>query len=349
MNLADARAALDTALTEAKVTVPVAESVDALDELSRALLGRRSPAAEVNEAIKSLANEDRPAAGQAVGAYRAAITELVEERRTALLASAEADAAQGERLDLTLGGHGRRRGHLHLVTQIQRELEDVFVGLGYRVAEGPEVEDDWHNFEALNIPPAHPARSMQDTIYVELGGDEQVMLRTHTSPVQIRTMEASEPPIYVVAPGRTYRNETLDARHSPVFHQIECLAVDRNLTMADLFGTIETFVRELFHDESVRTRFRSDFFPYTEPSAELAVSCVFCHGEGCRVCSHSGWIELGGCGMVDPNVFVAVGYDPEEWQGFAFGFGLERLAMIRHGIDEIRTFVENDVRFLARY
>ncbi|MEX2269295.1 MAG: phenylalanine--tRNA ligase subunit alpha, partial [Acidimicrobiia bacterium] len=215
--------------------------------------------------------------------------------------------------------------------------------------EGPEVEDDWHNFEALNIPPAHPARSMQDTIYVQLGAEEQVLLRTHTSPVQIRTMETNDPPIYVVAPGRTYRNETLDARHSPVFHQIECLAVDHDLTMADLFGTIETFVRELFHDESVRTRFRSDFFPYTEPSAELAVSCVFCHGEGCRVCSHSGWIELGGCGMVDPNVFVAVGYDSEEWQGFAFGFGLERLAMIRYGIDEIRTFVENDVRFLARY
>ena len=175
------------------------------------------------------------------------------------------------------------------------------------------------------------------------------MLRTHTSPVQIRTMETSEPPIYVVAPGRTYRNETLDARHSPVFHQMECLAVDRGLTMADLFGTIEAFVRRLFDDESVQTRFRSDFFPYTEPSAELAVSCVFCHGEGCRVCSHTGWIELGGCGMVDPNVFLAVGHDPEEWQGFAFGFGLERIAMIRYGIDEIKTFVENDFRFLARY
>jgi phenylalanyl-tRNA synthetase alpha chain len=162
-------------------------------------------------------------------------------------------------------------------------------------------------------------------------------------------METHAPPIYVVAPGRTYRNETLDARHSPLFHQIECLAIDRDLTMADLFGTIEAFVRRMFDDESVRTRFRADFFPYTEPSAELAVSCVFCHGAGCRVCSHSGWIELGGCGMVDPNVLTAVGIDPETWQGFAFGFGLERLAMIRYGIDEIRTFFENDVRFLARY
>jgi phenylalanyl-tRNA synthetase alpha chain len=176
-----------------------------------------------------------------------------------------------------------------------------------------------------------------------------VMLRTHTSPVQIRTMESQPPPIYVVAPGRTFRNETLDARHSPVFHQLEGLAVDRDITMADLFGTIETFARELFDDPTIRTRFRSDYFPYTEPSAELAVSCVFCHGEGCRVCSHTGWIELGGCGMVDPNVFQAVGIDPEEWQGFAFGFGLERLAMIRYGIDEIRTFVDNDVRFLEQY
>ena len=270
-------------------------------------------------------------------------------RRDAADLEAAAAAGGGPSVDLTVGGHGRARGHLHLVTQIRRELEDIFVGLGYRVAEGPEVEDDWHNFEALNIPPAHPARSMQDTIYVDIGHDEQYLLRTHTSPVQIRTMENQEPPIYVVAPGRTYRNETLDARHSPAFHQMECLAVDRGLTMADLFGTIEAFARRLFDDESVRTRFRSDFFPYTEPSAELAVSCVFCGGDGCRVCSHTGWIELGGCGMVDPNVFTSVGIDPEEWQGFAFGFGLERIAMIRYGINEIRTFFDNDLRFLEQY
>jgi phenylalanyl-tRNA synthetase alpha chain len=349
MNLADAHARLDTALQAVQQAIVTVDSLDALDDLEREYLGRRSPAAEVNEAIKDLDPSDRPAAGQAVGAYRSAVSGLVEERRAELRDAAAAVAGERERLDLTIGSHGWARGHLHLVTQTQRELEDIFVGLGYRIAEGPEVEDDWHNFEALNIPPAHPARSMQDTIYVELGASEQVLLRTHTSPVQIRTMETSEPPIYVVAPGRTYRNDPLDARHSPVFHQIECLAVDRDLTMADLFGTIETFVRRLFDDESVRTRFRSDFFPYTEPSAELAVSCVFCHGDGCRVCSHTGWIELGGCGMVDPNVFEAVGYDTEEWQGYAFGFGLERLAMIRYGIDEIRTFVDNDVRFLARY
>lgn len=347
MNLVEALDRLAAAEAEARAAVDAVGTLAALDEVEREWLGRRSPVAAVNEAIKTFAPDERPRAGRAVGAYRASVGEAVAARRAVLEAAAA--AARGPRLDLTLGGHGRRRGHLHLVTQVRRELEDIFVGLGYRVAEGPEVEDDWHNFEALNIPPAHPARSMQDTLYVDLGAHEQVMLRTHTSPVQIRTMESQPPPIYVVAPGRTYRNETLDARHSPAFHQMECLAVDRGLTMADLFGTIEAFARRLFDDESVRTRFRSDFFPYTEPSAELAVSCVFCGGSGCRVCSHTGWIELGGCGMVDPNVFVAVGIDPEEWQGFAFGFGLERIAMIRYGIDEIRTFFDNDLRFLEQY
>jgi phenylalanyl-tRNA synthetase alpha chain len=343
------RARLDAVLAEAREAIPRAGSVDELEELARRFVGRRSELSTVNEAIKELGPADRPAVGKAVGALKAAVAELVEARRAELTVGDAAEGAARDRVDLTVGGHGRRRGHLHLVTQVQRELEDIFVGMGYRVVQGPEVEDDWHNFEALNIPPAHPARSMQDTLYVELGEAEQVMLRTHTSPVQIRTMETTAPPIYVVAPGRTYRNETLDARHSPVFHQIECLAVDRGITLADLFGTIETFVRALFGDETIRTRFRPDFFPYTEPSAELAVSCIFCGGAGCRVCSQSGWIELGGCGMVDPNVFEAVGIDPEVYTGFAFGFGLERIAMVRHGIDEIKTFFDDDVRFLAQY
>jgi phenylalanyl-tRNA synthetase alpha chain len=349
VNLAEAQQLLERAESEAATAAETAAELDELAELERRYVGRRSPAAQVTEAIKTLAPEDRRAAGKAVSDYKAAIAGVIVRRRGAIVSSGAAGGPPGERLDLTAGGHGRVRGHLHLVTQVQRELEDIFAGLGYRVAEGPEVEDDWHNFEALNIPPAHPARSMQDTLYVRLGRDEQVMLRTHTSPVQIRTMEANEPPIYVVAPGRTYRNETPGPRNSPVFHQMECLAVDRGITLADLFGTIEVFVKRLFDDESVRTRFRSDYFPYTEPSAELAVSCIFCHGEGCRVCSQTGWIELGGCGMVDPNVFEAVGYDPEKWQGFAFGFGLERIAMIRYGIDEIRTFFDGDIRFLAQY
>ena len=341
-------AEVESLLAVSDASISEAGTLDDLKAAERALTGRDSPMARANEAIKDLDAGDRPAAGKAVGAYKARIAGQVEAKR-AELESAAAAAAPRDALDLTIGGHGRTRGHLHLVTQVQRELEDIFVGMGYRVMEGPEVEDDWHNFEALNMAPAHPARSMQDTLYVELGEPEQILLRTHTSPVQIRTMEHMQPPIYVVAPGRTYRNETPSPRHSPVFHQIEALVVDRGITLADLFGTIETFVRALFGDESIRTRFRPDFFPYTEPSAELAVSCIFCDGQGCRVCFGSGWLELGGCGMVDPNVLAGVGIDSEEFTGFAFGFGLERIAMVRYGVDEIKTFFDNDVRFLAQY
>ena len=334
---------------EAKRAIAAAGTLDALTATERDYSGRGSLIAQRKQQMKDLDPSERPAAGKALGEGTARIAEMFEARRAELAATEAATAGERDRLDLTLGGHGRTRGHLHLVTQVQRELEDIFVGMGYRVVQGPEVEDDWHNFEALNMVPGHPARSMQDTLYVELGDPEQVMLRTHTSPVQIRTMETMEPPIFVVAPGRTYRNETLDARHSPVFHQIEALAVDRGITLADLFGTIETFVQQLFDDDRIRTRFRPDFFPYTEPSAELAVSCIFCGGDGCRVCTQSGWIELGGCGMVDPNVLAGVGIDPEEYTGFAFGFGLERIAMVRYDIDEIRTFFDGDVRFLAQY
>ena len=347
MSLAEIETLLD-ASPAALASVTTADSLDALSAAERALVGRGSPMTRANEAIKDLDSADRPAAGKAVGAYKGAVAAAVDTRR-AELESALASEAPRDAVDLTLGGHARPRGHLHLITQVQRELEDIFLGMGYLVMEGPEVEDDWHNFEALNMVPGHPARSMQDTLYVELGQPEQVLLRTHTSPVQIRTMETMAPPIHIVAPGRVYRNETLDARHSPVFHQIEALAVDVGITLADLFGTIETFVRQMFDDDRIRTRFRPDFFPYTEPSAELAVSCIFCDGAGCRVCSQTGWIELGGCGMVDPMVLQGVGIDPEVHTGFAFGFGLERIAMIRYGVDEIKTFFDNDVRFLAQY
>ncbi len=344
MNLAELESLLDVS----EAPIDAATTIDDLGAAERDLTGRGSPMARANEAIKDLDAGDRPAAGKAVGAYKARIAARVEAKRAELEAAAAASPPR-DALDLSLGGHGRARGHLHLVTQVQRDLEDIFVGMGYRVMEGPEVEDDWHNFEALNMAPAHPARSMQDTLYLELGEPEQILLRTHTSPVQIRTMEHMQPPIFVVAPGRTYRNETPSPRHSPVFHQIEALVVDRGITLADLFGTIETFVRALFADESIRTRFRPDYFPYTEPSAELAVSCIFCGGAGCRVCFGSGWLELGGCGMVDPNVLLGVGIDSEEFTGFAFGFGLERIAMVRYGVDEIKTFFDNDIRFLAQY
>jgi phenylalanyl-tRNA synthetase alpha chain len=339
---ADAAPALD--LPAARAQIDAATSADELDEVRRELVGKRSVAARVKEGIKDLPNADKPVVGRAVKEYTAAVEAALEARAEQLAPA----AATGPALDLTLGGHARARGHLHLVTQCQRELEDVFVSLGYRVAEGPEVEDDWHNFEALNFPPGHPARAMQDTLYVDLGEPEQVLLRTHTSPVQVRVMETQEPPIYCVMPGRTYRNETLDARHSPVFHQIEGLAVDRGLTFGDLAGTLEAFISAYFGKE-LKSRLLPSFFPFTEPSAEFAITCVFCDGAGCRVCSHTGWIELGGCGMVDPNVFRAVGIDPEEYSGFAFGFGLERMPMLRYGVEPIRTFFDNDIRFLTQY
>ncbi len=345
MNAAEITAALTADLEAARGAVADETTVGGLDDVRRRFTGKKSVAAAAKEAIKNLELAQRPVIGKAVSEHIAAIEALI----TDAVASTSRTVTTGDTVDPTLGGHVRPRGHLHLVTQVQRELEDIFVGMGYRVAEGPEVEDDWHNFEALNIPPAHPSRSMQATLYVQLGAPEQVMLRTHTSPVQIRTMETQAPPIYVVAPGRTYRNETLDARHSPVFHQMECLAVDRGLTMADLFGTIETFVRALFADAKLATRFRPDFFPYTEPSAELAVSCPFCGGSGCRVCSHTGWIELGGAGMVDPNVLEACGIDSERYTGFAFGCGLDRIAMLRCDVPDLRLFFENDLRFLEQF
>jgi phenylalanyl-tRNA synthetase alpha chain len=231
---------------------------------------------------------------------------------------------------------------------VQQELEEVFLGLGYEVAEGPEVETDFYNFEALNMPPAHPARSMWDTLYVKLGRPEEVVLRTHTSPVQIRVMESRQPPVYTVMPGRCYRRDTLDARHSPVFHQIEGLVVDEGITFGDLAGTIDAFTRAYFGPGHT-SRLRPSYFPFTEPSAEFEVTCFVCDGAGCSVCSKTGWLELGGCGMVDPNVFRAVGYDSETYTGFAFGFGLERMAMVRYGVEHIKSFFENDIRFLKQF
>jgi phenylalanyl-tRNA synthetase alpha chain len=334
----------DLDLDRARAEVGAAGSVENLEDIRKRLIGKSSVASRAKQSIKDLPGDQKPVVGRAVSEYTAVVTAAIDERRDALAPAEDS----GPQLDLTLGGHGHSRGHLHLVTQCRRELEDVFVSLGYRVEEGPEVEDDWHNFEALNFPPGHPARAMQDTLYVDLGEPEQVLLRTHTSPVQIRVMETQKPPIYSVMPGRTYRNETLDARHSPVFHQIEGLAVDRGLTFGDLAGTLEAFTSAYF-GKQLKSRLIPSFFPFTEPSAEFSITCVFCDGEGCRVCSKTGWIELGGCGMVDPNVFLNVGIDPEEYSGFAFGFGLERMPMLRYGVEPIKTFFENDIRFLTQY
>lgn len=333
-------------LDAARAAIAATDTVDALNGVARALLAKQSAVATLKQSIKSLPAEERPVVGRAVSEFTRAVQAVIDDRRAEL---ARADSARsGPSIDFTLGSHGRRRGHLHLITQTQRELEDVFVALGYQVAEGPEVEDDWHNFEALNFPPDHPARAMQDTFYVELGEPEQVLLRTHTSPVQIRLMQAQSPPIFAVTPGRVYRNEAPSPRNSSVFQQIEGLVVDRGITFGDLSGTMAAFTAAYF-GEGVESRLLPSFFPFTEPSAEYGVSCPFCDGDGCRVCSYTGWIELGGCGMVDPNVFLAVGIDPEEYSGFAFGFGIERMAMIKHGVQPIKTFYDSDVRFLEQY
>ena len=325
-----------------------AASLDALADVERRYLGKSSPLNEIREAIKTVDGPDRAAVGKAVSGARADLEAALAGRHETLFATADELAATRDRLDLTLGGHEYTRGHLHPVTRIWRELEDVFVGLGYKVAEGPEVELDWYNFEALNFPPGHPARAMQDTLYVRLGEREQVLLRTHTSPVQVRVMESQRPPIYIVAPGRVFRRDTLDARHSPVFHQIEGLAVDEGITLGDLLGTIEAFIHALFGDD-IRARFLPSFFPFTEPSVEFAASCVFCRGAGCTVCSRTGWIELGGAGMVDPNVFAAVNIDPERYTGFAFGFGIDRVAQLLYGIDHVKNLWDGDVRFARQF
>jgi phenylalanyl-tRNA synthetase alpha chain len=290
-----------------------------------------------------------------INAARARLTDLVAERRGLLEAAERRSRVEAERLDLTeaaaLGPVGPAlppRGHLNLVTTTRDELEDTFVALGFSVAEGPEAETDWYNFEALNMPPAHPARGMWDTLYLKLGAPETVLLRTHTSPVQIRLMERQKPPIYAVMPGRCYRRDTPDARHLPVFHQIEGLVVDRGITFADLAGTIEAFTTAFF-GAGIHSRLRPSYFPFTEPSAEFEVTCPICGGGGCRTCSGSGWIELGGCGMVDPNVFAAVGVDPEVYTGFAFGFGIDRLAQVRAGLADMRTLLDNDIRFLSQF
>jgi phenylalanyl-tRNA synthetase alpha chain len=319
------------------------------------VLGKKSALAQLNAGLRELTPEERKQVGQALNDARSRLQAQLVGRRADLDAVDRARSLQADRLDLTEslrtvpgGIDVARRGHLHLVTQTRDELEDTFVAMGFSVAEGPEAETDWYNFEALNMPPAHPARGMWDTLYLKLGAPETVLLRTHTSPVQIHLMETQKPPIYAVMPGRCYRRDTPDARHLPVFHQIEGLVVDRGITFGDLAGTIEAFTAAFF-GPGMHSRLRPSYFPFTEPSAEFEVTCPICAGAGCRTCSGSGWIELGGCGMVDPDVFAAVGIDAEEYSGFAFGFGIDRLAQVRHGIEDMRILLDNDVRFISQF
>ena len=336
--ISDITAAKDAALAD----IEAATSLESINSLTTRLSGKKGELAGLKKRLGGLESVDeKKAAGQAVNDAMAAVDDALAERRTALRAAAMAASVEAERLDLTEFIGASRRGHAHLTTQAWEHLEDVFVGLGFRVAEGPEVETDWHNFEALNMPIGHPARGEWDTLFVDHvapGGEPgTTVLRTHTSPVQIRTMLAEEPPIYIVAPGRVFRRDTPDATHMPVFHQIEGLVVDRNITMADLAGTIDAFTKAYF-GPGFKSRLRPSYFPFTEPSAEFDIQRP--NGE---------WIELGGSGMVHPNVLRACGLDPEEWSGFAFGFGIDRMAKERHGIEDLRDMFADDIRFIEQF
>ncbi|MHB1710186.1 MAG: phenylalanine--tRNA ligase subunit alpha [Acidimicrobiales bacterium] len=347
-----------TALVEvARAAIAGATTSEDIRRVAAEVSGKKSPLAVAHRSLGSLDPEARKELGQLLQEARATIDALVDRRRTEIRFVEMEKSMQADRLDLSEYIVGTvksapTRGHLHVVSQTRDALEDVFVGMGFEVAEGPEIETDWYNFGALNIPPAHPARSMWDTFYLNLGTPESTLLRAHTSPVQIHLMEAAVVngglPIHAVMPGRCYRRDTPDARHLPVFHQIEGLVVDKGITFADLAGTIEVFTRAYFGSD-IGSRLRPAYFPFTEPSAEFEVMCAICRGDGCRTCSLTGWIELGGCGMVDPAVFDAVGIDPEQWTGFAFGFGIDRCAQMRHQIADMRALVENDIRFLRQF
>jgi phenylalanyl-tRNA synthetase alpha chain len=320
---------------DALAAVERAASIGELDEARIRYLGRKS---ELKQALREVRDRET---GIVLNAAREAIERAVADREAALEAAAAGD---GEPFDPTLPGVAVPRGTYHLITQLRRRIEDIFIGMGYEVFDGREVDTVYYNFEALNTPEEHPSRDPRDTFYV----DANTVLRTHTSPSQIRAMESKEPPVYIVSLGRVYRRDTLDATHTPVFHQVEALAVDRGITLADLRGTIETFTSAIFGGDR-RVRMRTSFFPFTEPSVEFDVTCYLCDGRGCPVCKQSGWIEMGGAGEVDPAVLEAVGYDPEEWQGFAFGLGIDRIAFLRHGLPDLRLFWENDIRFLEQF
>ena len=322
---------------QALARVEAAITLDELRAIETEVLGKRSELAGLRSGLGTLAEAERREAGQAVNEARRAVEAAAEARWRELQAGERAARLEAERLDLTEVRPRGGIGHLHLVSQAMAVLEDVFVGMGFTVAEGPEVEDDWHNFGALNFPPGHPARDMYDTLYVDYGPPGSTVLRTHTSPVQVRFMETEKPPIYAVMPGRVFRQDTADATHMPVFHQIEGLVIDRGITFSDLAGTIDAFTKSYFGG-AFSSRLRPSYFPFTEPSAEFDIQ----RPDG-------SWLELGGCGMVHPNVLRNCGIDPEEWQGFAFGFGIDRLAASRHGVGDLRDLFDNDIRFLSQF
>ncbi|MCD2492458.1 phenylalanine--tRNA ligase subunit alpha [Lacrimispora sp. NSJ-141] len=320
------------------------DALETLNEIRVAYLGKKGELTSVLKGMKDVSAEERPRVGQMVNETRAVIEAKLEETRAALAKKAREEKLRKEVIDVTLPAKKNNVGHKHPNMIALEEVERIFVGMGYEVVEGPEVEYDYYNFEALNIPKGHPARDEQDTFYI----NDKIVLRSQTSPVQVRTMEKGKLPIRVIAPGRVFRSDEVDATHSPSFHQIEGLVIDKGITFADLKGTLAEFAKELF-GEDTKVKFRPHHFPFTEPSAEVDVTCFKCHGEGCRFCKGSGWIEILGCGMVHPNVLRMSGIAPEEYSGFAFGVGLERIALLKYEIDDMRLLYENDIRFLKQF
>ena len=328
---------------EALARVAEANELAALDRVRVRYLGKSGLLTAELKQLGRLPKEERPRAGQTINQAKVRVQEAIETRKSELEKVALADRLAAERIDVTLPGRGQRPGGLHPVTRTLQRIERLFANAGFSIAEGPEIEDDYHNFEALNIPAHHPARAMHDTFYF----DEHLLLRTHTSPVQIRVMETQKPPLRIIAPGRVYRCDS-DLTHTPMFHQVEGFLVDENATFADLKGVLYDFLSSFFERE-LELRFRPSYFPFTEPSAEVDIQCVICNGAGCRVCKQTGWLEVLGCGMIHPEVFRHVGIDPERFLGYAFGMGVDRLGMLRYGINDIRLYFENDIRFLGQF
>lgn len=327
----------------AEQAIQAAQDLKALDEVRVHYLGKKGVLTEQLKQLGQLPPEERKAAGQVINTAKQQVQEGIEARRGQLERESLASRLAAESIDVTLPGRGQAPGGLHPVTRTLMRIESLFAQLGFEIAHGPEIEDDYHNFEALNIPAHHPARAMHDTFYF----DEHTVLRTHTSPVQIRVMESRQPPLRIIAPGRVYRCDS-DLTHTPMFHQVEGLYVDTDVSFADLKGILDDFLRNFF-ERDLAVRFRPSYFPFTEPSAEVDIACVICGGDGCRVCKQTGWLEVLGCGMVHPKVFAHVGIDSEQYSGFAFGMGVERLAMLRYGVNDLRLFFDNDLRFLRQF
>ncbi len=334
---------LEALQAEALDTIAAAADLDTVEAARVKYLGRKGAVTEILRGLGKVSAEERPAMGQLSNVVKAAIGEALDSRKTALSSVADAAREASEAVDLSLPGRRPSQGHLHMVNQVTEEIIDIFAGLGFQVAVGPDIETEYYNFDSLNTPADHPARDSHDTFFVKPG----VVLRTHTSPVQMRVMEQVKPPVAVLAPGRVYRVD-YDASHSPMFNQIEGLLVDEDVTFADLKGTLMHFVHQLFGKET-KVRFRPHFFPFTEPSAEMDISCTVCGGNGCRLCKNSGWLEALGCGMVHPEVFRHAGYDYEKYSGFAFGLGIDRIAMLRHAVPSINHLYDNDLRFLEQF